>query len=89
MGIGGLAALCLGGLMLDAEEPCCSCRLLQLEPEAALLPPLVAASPAAAPPLAAPMPPAVKGIGPSPCGPLGDAPLRLLRPHQVHLRCHP
>ena len=63
--IGGIASTRLGGLMLDVGKPCCSCRFLQLEPEASLPAPLDAAPPAAAPtattlPLEGPPPLAVR-----------------------------
>jgi hypothetical protein len=52
--------------MLDADESHRSCRLLQLELEAGLLPP-----PATAPPLVVPPPPAERALTLPPCGPPG------------------
>ncbi len=65
--------------MLDAGEPNGSRRLMQLELEATLPPPPAAASPATAPTSSC------EGAGSLPRGPLGDAPLRLSHPHQLHL----
>jgi hypothetical protein len=48
--------------MSDAEEPCCSRRLQQLELEVGLLHPLAAAAPTEALPLTVPLPPAVRAL---------------------------